>query len=128
MPLSMLLAFSTNILFILSRTLFHSSVYRVLFFHAVSNFLQKVLNFFLRNSTPLFVFDTLIFFSIWFSKRALNSLNMSMPSNFYLRKYNNLFLENKSINNMGHTHLLKNGTDIGPNVSLCTCIIFLPPS
>jgi hypothetical protein len=96
-PLSMLLALSINVLFILSTTPFCCGVYGVVFWHAMPHYLQNYSKSFPHNSPPLSVLNTLIFLSIWFSTRDLNSLNFLKTYDFFLRKYIHVFLEKSSM-------------------------------
>ena len=116
----MLLSISINIMFILSVTPLFWGVYGVVFFRTTPHFLQNSSNSFLQNSQPLSILNTFIFFSIWFSTKALNSLNLWKTSDFFLRKYIHVFLEKSSINYTYHTKLPSDGTDTSPNTSLHT--------
>ena len=113
-------AFSIKILFIISATSFCWGVYGLVFSRAIPKFLQNSSNSFLQSSPPLSVLYTYIFFFVWFSTRALNSLNMLKTSDFFLKKYIHVFLENSSMNETLYTDLPSDGSNTGANTSLCT--------
>jgi len=92
--LSMILALSINIQFILSKTPFWFRVYGFLFWWFIPHFLQKWLKSFPHNSPPLSFMSTLIFLYVWFSIIDLNSLNFSKTFDLLLGKYIHFFLEN----------------------------------
>jgi hypothetical protein len=96
-PLSMILAFSINVLFILSTTPFCFGVYGLVFMCVIPHYLQNHSKFFPHNSPPFPFLITLIFLFVWFSTRDLSSLKFSKNSDFFLRKYSHVFLEKSSM-------------------------------
>ena len=93
----MALAASMIILFFLSATPFYCGLYGVVNCLLIPESLHNSLNSFDVNSPPLFDQKVLILFSVWFSIKDLNSLNLLNTSSLFFKKYIHVFLGKSSI-------------------------------
>ena len=93
----MALAASMIVLFFISAIPFYCGLYGVDNSLLIPESLHNYLNSFDMNSLPLSDQKVLIFFSVWFSIKALNSLNLLNTSSLFFIKYIHAFLEKSSI-------------------------------
>ena len=94
---SMALAASMIILFFLSATPLCCGLYGMVNSLLIPKSLHKSLNSFDVNYFPLSNRKVLIFFSMWFSIKDLNSLNLLNTSSLFFKNYIHVFLEKSSM-------------------------------
>ena len=97
---------SMIVLFFLSATPFYCGLYGVVNCLLIPESLHNSLNSFDVNSPPLFDRKVLILFSVWFSIKDLNSLNLLNASYLFFINYIHSFLEKSSKKHSMHTHLV----------------------
>ena len=92
---SIALATSMIVLFFLFATPFCCGLYGVVNSLLILKYLHNSWNSFDVNSLPLS--DQKVFISMWFSIKALNSLNLMNTSSLFFMKYIHVFLEKSSM-------------------------------
>ena len=94
---SMALVASMIVLFFLSAIPFYCGLYGVEKSLLIPEALHKSLNLFDVNSLPLSDWKVLIFLSVWFSTKGLNSLHLFKNSIFSFKKYIQVLHKKSSI-------------------------------
>ena len=103
-----------------SATPFYRGLYGVLNSLLIPHSMQSSLNSSKVNSLPLSDRGVLIFLSLWFSTKDLDSLNLLNTSFFPFNKYIQVLCEKSYIKETYYTYPVNEMEDMGPHTPECT--------